>query len=91
MMRSLVFFFFKATERLQSVLPEYWRSSQRRKKLRAVSCEELPWRAQVLFFIYLFIYVIFELINRNEGPTLYRLIYSTTGKYWSHFRIRAPT
>ena len=42
--------FSKAIERLQNVLPEYWRSSQRRKKLRAVSCEELPWRAQVLFF-----------------------------------------
>ena len=40
---------FKAIDRLQSILPEYWRSSQRRKKLRAVSCEELPWRAQVLF------------------------------------------
>ena len=38
---------FKAIERLQGFLPEYWRSSQRRKKLRAVSCEELPWRAQV--------------------------------------------
>ncbi|PFX16137.1 Uncharacterized protein C12orf55-like [Stylophora pistillata] len=37
----------KAVERLQSSLPEYWRSSQRRKKLRAVSCEELPWRAQM--------------------------------------------
>lgn len=43
-------FTFKALERLQSVLPEYWRSSQRRKKLRAVSSEELPWRAQVLLF-----------------------------------------
>lgn len=38
---------FNAFERLQSVLPEYWRSSQRRKKLRAVSSEELPWRAQM--------------------------------------------
>ena len=47
--QSLIFLrCFKAIDRLQSVLPEYWRSSQRRKKLRAVSCEELPWRAQVL-------------------------------------------
>ncbi|XP_027049490.1 cilia- and flagella-associated protein 54-like [Pocillopora damicornis] len=38
---------FNAIERLQGFLPEYWRSSQRRKKLRAVSCEELPWRAQM--------------------------------------------
>ncbi|XP_068714673.1 cilia- and flagella-associated protein 54-like isoform X3 [Montipora foliosa] len=38
---------YNAIERLQNVLPEYWRSSQRKKKLRAVSCEELPWRAQM--------------------------------------------
>ncbi|XP_074609756.1 cilia- and flagella-associated protein 54-like isoform X1 [Acropora palmata] len=39
--------FYHAIGCLQNVLPEYWRSSQRRKKLRAVSCEELPWRAQM--------------------------------------------
>ncbi|XP_032221437.2 cilia- and flagella-associated protein 54 isoform X1 [Nematostella vectensis] len=36
-----------AVERMQTILPDFWRSSQRRRKLRSVSNEELPWRVQL--------------------------------------------
>ncbi|XP_066927211.1 cilia- and flagella-associated protein 54-like isoform X2 [Clytia hemisphaerica] len=33
--------------RMQAVLPELWKTQQRKKKLRIVSQEELPWRSQM--------------------------------------------
>ncbi|XP_057307241.1 cilia- and flagella-associated protein 54-like [Hydractinia symbiolongicarpus] len=36
-----------AAAKIQNLLPEVWKSMQRRKKLRDVSLDELPWRCQM--------------------------------------------
>ena len=74
-MWSLVVFFFLGNW----VSPECfaWILEILSEKEKTESCQLWRTTLESTGVICLFIYVIFELINRYEGPTLYRLIYST--------------